>query len=593
METNETVETSESIESEQSEENSKKKPNIFRRLVDKYGKKKCIAALLIVLGVLVAIYVIIAIVFQSRFLPDSVINGINCGGKTVKQAQELFEQEADNYVLTLKERGDEEETIAGTDIGLEVSFDDELETLMKEQNGFAWIAHLFGKDTIELQQMITYDASSLDKQLESLDCMDESKMIQSSNATLSDYNEDTGYELVDAVYGTTINEDNFTAKLDDAITNLTEELDLSESGCYDDPQYTEDSDEAKAMVETANQYVGTTINYEFGSSTKTIDGTTISGWITVGDDMSVTLDDTKVSDYVSGLASTYNTAGKSKSLATTYGATVTVSGGNYGWKIDQDATKEALVASIESGEDYTGDVEYSQTANSHDGNDYGNTYVEINLTAQHLYFYKNGSLVVESDFVSGNVAKGYNTPTGAYRVTYTEKDATLNGENYSTPVSYWMPFAGNVGMHDATWRSSFGGATYLYSGSHGCVNLPYSAAQAIFNNIKTGDPVLVYTLSGTENSGVIAYNNAQTVKNAISAIGTVTLDSAGTISSARTQYDSLTDEGKAFVSNYDVLTAAEASYATLQQQAADAAAAAAAAADAATQQTTDTTTVTQ
>ena len=104
--------------------------------------------------------------------------------------------------------------------------------------------------------------------------------------------------------------------------------------------------------------------------------------------------------------------------------------------------------------------EYSQKAASHSGNDYGNTYVEINLTAQHLYFYANGKLLVESDFVSGNAAKGWSTPAGAYSITYKQRNATLKGQGYATPVSYWMPFNGGIGLHDANWRKTFGGTIY-------------------------------------------------------------------------------------------------------------------------------------
>ena len=77
----------------------------------------------------------------------------------------------------------------------------------------------------------------------------------------------------------------------------------------------------------------------------------------------------------------------------------------------------------------------------------------INLTAQHLFFYKDGQLVMESDFVSGNSARGYDTPESTYSISYKQRHATLVGENYETPVSYWMPFNKNIGMHDATWRA--------------------------------------------------------------------------------------------------------------------------------------------
>lgn len=230
---------------------------------------------------------------------------------------------------------------------------------------------------------------------------------------------------------------------------------------------------------------------------------------------------------------------------------------------------------------------YKQKANSHGANDYGDSYVEINLTAQHLFLYKNGQLIIDTDFVSGSLAGGNASPTGAYGITYTERNATLkgrnaNGSSYATPVSYWMPFAGNVGMHDATWRSDFGGTIYKRSGSHGCINLPASAAKTIFENVAAGYPVLVYELPGTESEKGLAMDAAYEVTKTIDAIGTVTLDSGNAISAARQQYDALTDQGKGYVKNYDVLTAAETSYS--QQQAAQQAAANQAAADAAAAQ---------
>ena len=121
--------------------------------------------------------------------------------------------------------------------------------------------------------------------------------------------------------------------------------------------------------------------------------------------------------------------------------------------------------------------------------------MEINLTAQHLWFYKNGKLVIQSDFVSGNESKGHHTPQGTYSVSFKERNAILGARSnasYRTPVSFWMPFNRGIGMHDATWRSKFGGTIYKYSGSHGCINLPYNVAQTIFNNISTGDPVICY-----------------------------------------------------------------------------------------------------
>lgn len=120
---------------------------------------------------------------------------------------------------------------------------------------------------------------------------------------------------------------------------------------------------------------------------------------------------------------------------------------------------------------------------AHDGNDYGNTYVEVNLTAQHLFMYKEGQKILESDFVSGNVSKGYTTPPGLFGLTYKQRDATLKGQGYASPVKFWMPFNGGIGFHDASWRNTFGGTIYKKSGSHGCINMPYAAAKTLFENV--------------------------------------------------------------------------------------------------------------
>ncbi|MCD7921507.1 MAG: L,D-transpeptidase/peptidoglycan binding protein [Clostridiales bacterium] len=541
-------------------------------------RRKCLLVAGVIVVALVAAYLIASLVFQSRFLPGTTINGIACGGKTVEQTEEILKQETENYVLTLVERGGGTEEIIGTDVGLEIDFGEELEQLLDQQNGFKWPVAFSNEEELQAEQLIFCDEDALQEVVAGLSCMDENGMTDSADAELSDYIEGTGYEIVEAVYGTRIQTSVFQAAVQEAVTNLQAELNLEEAGCYLDPEYTEDSEEVQAMLETANRYVGTTVTYEFGSNSEVVEGSLISQWLIFGDDRSVTLDTEKMAEYISGLASSYNTAGQSKTLVTTYGTTVTVPGGNYGWKINQDATLTALTGYLEAGENFTGDVEYSQTAASHDGQDYGSTYVEINLTAQHLWFYKNGTPVVESDLVSGSVAAGNATPTGAYRISYKQKDAVLRGQGYASPVSFWMPFNGGIGLHDASWRSKFGGTIYKTSGSHGCINLPYSAAKTIYENISAGDAVLVYTLSGTESSGSSSTDSTDTADNtdtsavdavvdAINAIGTVTLDSGSAISNARGLYDALSSDNQSLVTNYSTLTDAESAYAALTAEA--------------------------
>ena len=117
-------------------------------------------------------------------------------------------------------------------------------------------------------------------------------------------------------------------------------------------------------------------------------------------------------------------------------------------------------------------------------------HIEVSIGEQKLWYYKDGKLFLTSNIVSGQKYK-HGTPTGRYRIQWKTTDTYLVGDDYKTHVNYWMPFNGAVGLHDATWRGSFGGDIYKYNGSHGCVNLPYSVAQSIYWNAKVGTLVIV------------------------------------------------------------------------------------------------------
>lgn len=526
-------------------------------------KKKAVIIAGIVAVVLLLIYIGFSIFFMNHFFFRTTINGMDVSGCSVAKVQKKTESSIDEYELTITERDGTTETLKGTDFSLKPEWDDSLNRLLKKQNGFAWFIRLFTKNELTSETLVSYDKDALQQAIRKLPCMEEAKQIEPVDAAISEYSKEDGYTLVPSVPGTAIDDSAMTEAVENALNGLEDALSLEEGGCYKQPAVGDDDEKLLAAIDTLNQYADTTITYEVGDDTQVLDASVFSGWLSVSDEMEPVIDEAQVEEYVSSLADTYNTCYSAKKLATSYGSTVTISKSSYGWKVDKEAEKAQIIEEIQAGEEVTRDLNYSMTANSHGENDYGNSYVEINLTAQHLFLYENGSLILESDFVSGNIANGNGTPTGAYGVTYTEKNATLRGENYATPVSFWMPFAGNVGMHDATWRSSFGGSIYKRSGSHGCINLPYSAAQTIFSHVYAGYPVLVYELPGTESAKGIAQDQAYVVTCAIRDIGDVTLESGAAIASARAQYDALSDTAKGYVTNYDTLTYAEAVYAEL------------------------------
>jgi len=532
-------------------------------------KKQALVIAGFVLLALTTVYLGIAVYFSSHFFFQTTINGVDASGKSVQSVEKMIAAEIDQYQISIEPREGEAETIEGMAVGLKPVFDGTLEIELRKQNQFIWPVAFFQDSVMELETMVDYDKEKLRKEAKKLEMMDKAQMRKAENAMVSKYSKKEGYTIIPEEEGTVVDEEKFFEVLEDSVTNLKGSISMAEEGCYVKPEFTQDSKEIVKLAETMNKYAGTAITYDFGDKQEVLDGKTIHKWISVNEEEhKAQISQEKVAEYVAYLADTYNTAGKSKSLKSSYGTDITVSGGDYGWKIDQEKETEALAKNIKKGEKITKEPEYSQTANSRAGNDYGDTYVEVNLTAQHLYYYKNGSLVLETDFVSGNDAKGWSTPVGAYGLYYKQLDKTLRGEGYATPVDFWMPFNGGVGFHDATWRRDFGGNYYKRNGSHGCVNMPHSAAKTLYDNIEAGCAVLVYQLSGTESPKAKAQDAAAAVVQLIGSLGDVSLESKGAVEHARNQYNALDGTAKGYVSNYGQLEAAEARIGQLEAEAA-------------------------
>ena len=210
----------------------------------------------------------------------------------------------------------------------------------------------------------------------------------------------------------------------------------------------------------------------------------------------VSIDREKIAAYVADLAARRDTYDKSKEFKASDGTWILVSGGSYGWQIDQAAEIEAIFNDLEGSIRETRSPKYARTADSFENCGMGGNYVEVDLTRQHLWMYVDYRLVLQTDFVSGDLTKNHATPSGIYTLYYKESPAVLKsdtpGDSYETPVTYWMPFNGGIGFHDAVWRESFGGVIFQSSGSHGCINMPLDMAALMYENIYAGFPVVCF-----------------------------------------------------------------------------------------------------
>ena len=508
-----------------------------------------------IVGGLLLIYIIFSVYFMSHFFFRSTVNGVPSSGKSASGMVDKIKEAAKDYSLDVKDEDGTDIKIASNDIDMNIDVtEDKLSELFKEQNGFAWVKYIFTDKDYVSPAIISLNNEKLNNKLTSLKCLTRETTTPTENAKVV-FN---GNEFViePEKYGNTVEINDLTNKVTMAIYKFQPVFDVAKEG-YLLPAVLSTDPTLNKSLANLNKVKDIKITYETGNEPYTIPKDTIATFFGSDNMGEIIYNEDAILGFVKEMAGKYNTAGKAKNLHTSYGADVTVSGGDYGWKIDNAGEKNQLIEDLKEGKDVKREFVYKQKAASHGANDYGDSYIEINLTAQHMFLHKNGSVVLESDIVSGNPYKGNATPTGAYGIYYCDKDAILRGEGYETPVAYWMPFNGGVGLHDATWQSSFGGQRYKFNGSHGCINLPLNVAASVFSQVSSGFPVLVYSLGGTEQVDM-EIEMAKGIVTAINNIGPVDPSKAEMIASVRAQYEALPGAAKQVVTNLNVLEAAEA-----------------------------------
>ena len=538
----------------ESPKGSKKGPKILLVIV--------ITLLVIAIMVLVGLYVVGEKYYKTHFLKGTVINDINVSGMTIQELNEQIRR----YELTIVERAADgtyvEEIITGDEIDLHLSSVNLLDEILQSQRKGKWITS--NGQNYEIDHFVDYDETVWKQCMSYLKCFSEDFEQAPTNAYIADYNEELkSYEIVPETQGNQLKRDKVITLLSDAVRLLKTIVNLEENNCYVEPTVYSDDERLNSLVQKLNHYVNVTITYTFDDQVEILDGNLINQWISLNEDDSIVLDTTYVDEYVASLRKKYDTIFRPRTFMTSYEQEIRIEEGDYGWWMNYKQESVELAAMIEAGESGERTPIYYQTAAQYGKKDYGDTYIEINLTAQHLFYYENGELILETDFVSGNPSKGNATEAGVYGITYKQRNDTLVGEDYETPVSYWMPFNGHVGLHDATWRYTFGDNIYKSSGSHGCVNLPYKVAQQLYQYISKGTPVICYYLPGTESNSITTQSKediALSVMERINEIGRVTKDSEKAIVRARVVYEELSAAEKLLVTNYDILLAAETRY---------------------------------
>lgn len=463
----------------------------------KVNKKAAIAAG-VVLAVILVVYFGVAMYYSERFLPGTTVNGENCAGKTVQDIETTMQDKVEAYVLSLEEKNNVTEQIKGIDIGIQYSGAGQIKDAFDKQNSFAWPVAIFKENAIEASIDFVYDETKLNEVITNLECLKAENQEAPVSAALV-YSEGQ-FVIQEETYGSTIDLEKLNQAIIDSIGKMQEKLNLEEAECYILPTYTKESKEVLAAKDVLNKCLETQITYSLDSIVVTLDKTQIHEWISVDKDMNLVIDEAAVHAFANSLGDKYNTQPRGQYITTPTGKVANVANSAKGRIVGTAAECEQLIGEIKEGKVVTRKPVIAQEATPEGQYSWGTTYIEVDLSTQHMWYISNGSVAFETDVVTGKPSTS--TPAGVYQILEKKRNKTLVGNimpetgkpEYETPVDYWLRVTwSGIGFHDATWQPAFGGQLYKEGyGSHGCINMPLGAVATFYDMVSIGCPVVIH-----------------------------------------------------------------------------------------------------
>ena len=454
--------------------------------------KGAIIAFIIIAMMTISMYFGLAWYYRDEFSYNTWINGVYCTGKSVSQVNQELSCGFYYDGLIISDREGKSHKIAAENIDFSFDYTPRLEAFKRAQNPYLWIDSLFkGSSGNKIAPVINYCENALEMEVNGLPFF----KVQSDE--LSIQKTVTGYQLVNNRQNV-LDYDKAKTLIREAIENQQAHVDLLE--CFGDLPLDAQMRSKLDLWPKIESFQDCRIIYQMGEEQIPLDAAVVSDWISVNErgdfildrDQTPVLDEAKIRAFVTALAEEYDTVGATRQFLSSRGEMITIEGGIYGNILDQEAEYEWILENFHCQETTVRDPAYIKKAFQQGKNDIGNTYIEIDMTAQMMYFYHEGQLIVETSVVTGNMARRWATPEGVNYVYSKQRNRVLRGEGYASPVKYWMPVVGNIGIHDASWRRTFGGDIYLTDGSRGCINTPFDDVKLIYEMVEVGTPCVMY-----------------------------------------------------------------------------------------------------
>ncbi len=459
--------------------------------VDKHKKRRKVLKWvgISLLTLVCVVYFAGVIYFNNHFDLDTSINGYDISFKSIEEVEAIFEEEFSGYELTVQFKDGEEKILYGNG-ELQYSLEESISDIKKKQNPFIWFVNLFYEDDYTVNYVASYNEDALEEYVSTFKAMDSSNMIPSKDARVR-LSEGEVVVIPDET-GTMLDTEKVMTTITTALDSYSNSVNIDENECYIKADITADSETIADIVEEAEDFLNIEAYYDFKGYKVQITKEELCTMAYIDSWGDVEISKSNVELFAMNFAEKYSTAYTERKFKTNDNRTILVYGGYDGWVLDGEAEAEELYHALLAKENFIKEPVCERQGYTYcDLNDIGDTYVEIDLTDQKVFYYENGVKKIESDCVTGHLY-GMKTPGGLYSLRGKSVNETLIGPDYETFVYYWMPFNRGIGLHDATWRGSFGGDIYTYNGSHGCINLPYDVAAELYSYVEVGMPIVCY-----------------------------------------------------------------------------------------------------
>lgn len=463
---------------------------------------KVLVGLAVVVG---AAYVGGATYLQDHFLPNTTLDGHDVSLMTIDEAATFADDELGSYTAHVEGQGLDLQ-IAPADAGLAIDTLGETRAAHDQLNRWQWPLDILGDHVLTTPRAVKVDDAKLAQTLaEPIEAIN-ANATAPVNATMAYVEESGAFEVIPEKMGTGVDANAVLTIVRKGLVALQADIHIDES-VLAAPEVTSDDEHLNTAAERANFFIqgGIELSHD-GEVVDRVEPDTIRDWIVLDDDLNATFDSSHVTEWCRGpFSERHDTVAIKRTYTRPDGRTFTVEGGTYGWCVDGAALAQLLIKAIETGSREPVEIPFIVEAERWvelGQQDWGDTYIDLSISEQHMRFYVNGELKLESDVVTGRVSDNHPTPTGVYYINGNkgtkQKLIGLDEDgdkkpDYENEVDWWMPFINNmVAFHDASWRSSFGGQIYVDNGSHGCVNLPPEVAKQLYELAPVGTVVVVH-----------------------------------------------------------------------------------------------------